>query len=169
MRSLPLFPELLDVRNNPLYGEIPVDMGNMAALRKLEYVSRHGDKLVKLTHYLFILQLKCTWMAVFLEEAFPRAWATLPNLVSRAERNNVFSTIIFCLMLCILIVILDVSNNLLTGEVPASFANLKMLTDFTLSNNDITGAIPELMCTIDGLEVLVPDCAVTCTCCSGCV
>lgn len=51
MRSLSFFPVVLDVADNPLYGEIPGNMGNMAALCELECVCRHGDKLVKLTHF----------------------------------------------------------------------------------------------------------------------
>jgi hypothetical protein len=76
----------------------------------------------------------------------------------------------FCLTrVCVFIVILDVSNNILEGTVPASFASLSMLTAFTLSGNDITGAIPEGMCSIDSLDTMVPDCTVMCDCCSGCV
>lgn len=66
-------------------------------------------------------------------------------------------------------VILDVSNNLLTGEVPASYANLVNLNSFDVSGNSITGEIPQGMCGLDDLSTLVADCDVTCACCSACV
>jgi hypothetical protein len=97
VRSLPFFPVVLDVANNPLYGEIPADIGNMATLCKLECVSRCCYERVKNNALFFTLQLRCTRVAVFLEEPSPRVWAAFPNLVSRVDWNNAVSTLVNCL------------------------------------------------------------------------
>ena len=72
-------------------------------------------------------------------------------------------------LLVMLVVILDVSDNLLTGTVPASYANLVNLGSFDVSGNTVTGEIPQGMCGLDGLSTLVADCSVSCTCCTACV
>ena len=68
-----------------------------------------------------------------------------------------------------LAVILDVSNNTLVGEVPDSFANLVNLQSLDVSGNAISGAIPVGICGLDGLDTLIADCEVVCSCCSACV
>lgn len=67
------------------------------------------------------------------------------------------------------VVILDMANNLLTGSMPASYANLVNLESFDVSGNDVTGAIPQGMCGLEQLTTLVADCDVTCGCCSACI
>lgn len=69
----------------------------------------------------------------------------------------------------VIAVILDISDNLLTGTVPASYANLVNLQSFDVSGNAITGEISQGMCGLDDLSTFVTDCSVTCTCCSACV
>jgi len=74
-------------------------------------------------------------------------------------------------MIVLAVVILDLSNNLLTGEVPASYANLVNLESFDVSGNALTAAsdVPQGMCGLENLETLVADCTVECTCCTACV
>ena len=49
---------------------------------------------------------------------------------------------------------LDLSNNALTGEIPATFAALKNLTLLNLFRNKLRGSIPELVGDLPSLEVL---------------
>jgi hypothetical protein len=100
----------------------------------------------------------------------PKVWAAWPILVSRDEWNDAFSVVVDCLSdVYVSVAYLNVGNNTLSGQVPTSFADLSMLIEFTLSGNTITGAIPSGMCSIAGLTTMVPDCVVTCDCCSSCV
>ena len=50
---------------------------------------------------------------------------------------------------------MDLSNNMLTGEISPSFAELKNLTLLNLFRNKCHGAIPEFIRDLPNLEVLL--------------
>lgn len=64
---------------------------------------------------------------------------------------------------------LTLSDNSLTGWVPESLAELKKLKTLTLGNNFLSGSLPKDICRFEDLEVLSVDCdAQGCECCTDC-
>ena len=52
---------------------------------------------------------------------------------------------------------IDLSNNNLTGEIPAGISDLKELRELNLSNNNLTGDIPEWIGLLQNLKFLYLD------------
>ncbi|PPR90714.1 hypothetical protein GOBAR_AA29969 [Gossypium barbadense] len=52
------------------------------------------------------------------------------------------------------LMVMDLSNNSLSGELPRWMSNLSKLVALSLSNNQLEGSIPRDFCHIDGLKVL---------------
>jgi hypothetical protein len=64
---------------------------------------------------------------------------------------------------------LFLDQNLLTGTVPDSFANLGGLEELNLSYNDLEGSIDEDVCLLESLDIFIADCSeVQCPCCTEC-
>eukprot|EP00522_Entomoneis_paludosa_P018882 CAMPEP_0172441012 /NCGR_PEP_ID=MMETSP1065-20121228/1594_1 /TAXON_ID=265537 /ORGANISM="Amphiprora paludosa, Strain CCMP125" /LENGTH=916 /DNA_ID=CAMNT_0013190151 /DNA_START=270 /DNA_END=3020 /DNA_ORIENTATION=- len=63
--------------------------------------------------------------------------------------------------------ILDISDNLFSGDIPDSIANMESLIEFFLDNNNFNSAWPTAICNIDTLNIIKPDCDIECSgsCC----
>ena len=87
----------------------------------------------------------------------------------RIYGNQLTGPIPNALGFCRNLLYVDVEYNLLSGDVPASVVNWSELEQFYLSNNNIQGSMPLGLCQIDTIIDMVPDCSVTCACCTDCV
>ncbi|KAL3619761.1 protein kinase superfamily [Castilleja foliolosa] len=114
----------LDLHNNILNGSVPDSLGNLS---KLLYLRLQGNKLTgniptslsKLQNLLVLL------LTLPLQEGF-FLFLTLPQLIYCSD---------FCLNR-------DLSNNKISGQIPAELAGLPKLRYLNLSNNQLQGKLP---------------------------
>ena len=145
----------LDLRENRLTGEMPPELGNLAALSRL-YLSEnrlHGEIPRELGN-LSNLQ----WLALsanILTGEIPRELGNLASLQWLIlSANRLHGEIPRWLGSLPNLEWLDLSVNELTGEIPPELGNLSGLQWLDLSWNHLTGDIPPELHNLDGLTEL---------------
>ena len=69
----------------------------------------------------------------------------------------------------VLIVLMVLSENSLTGSIPSELGNLDRMTTLEVGYNSFTGVVPSQICQSGSLQTLEADCyAVQCDCCTDC-
>jgi hypothetical protein len=82
-----------------------------------------------------------------------------------------FDTHIICFLPCVLSGQLRLTNNRLAGELPSEINALSQLRVFRIDVNDLSGTVPDALCTIfdQTSPVAYADCGeIACPCCSHC-
>lgn len=139
-----------------LFGPIPTEIGQLAALEELDMASCFFSGTIP-TEIGLLRELR----KLRLIRNAPLT-GTLPTELGALTRLEVLS----------------VAFNQLSGTIPTELGNLSSLQEVQLGQNALTGAVPEELCLIAAdpalaLNTLVVDCsgAVTCAvpeCCSSC-
>jgi hypothetical protein len=111
-----------------------------------------------------------------LQERFQRYWAICATYLVRTygspdcsgrprseQSNNVSHVRLLCYTA------LDIMDNLLTGTVPTELGKCSMLGNLLLALNDLTGSVPEEVCSLftppdESKEIMVDCKEVQCTC-----
>ncbi|KAI4347056.1 hypothetical protein L6164_007905 [Bauhinia variegata] len=121
--------EILYIFNNNLIGEIPETIGDMLAL---EEVALYGNQL---------------------SGEIPSGFFTLKNLrLLFLYRNRLSGEIRMpAVVEALNLTILDLSQNLLTGNIPEDLGKLKNVTGFALQMNQLSGPIPESLARLPAL------------------
>ncbi|PPD70500.1 hypothetical protein GOBAR_DD32618 [Gossypium barbadense] len=140
------YVEVLSVWGNRINGEIPISISNASNLYQLQLdgnrLSGNVASLEKLEK-LFVLNL---------------AENHLGNGREGLSHNNLSGPIHpQVLGLPSLSIILDLSSNYLTGELPVAVANLKSLGEFHVSKNKLSGLLPSSLGSCVSLEKLFLD------------
>ena len=138
---------------NNLYGQIPTSLGNLTALKTLDF---GGDKLygtipsslsnLKNLEHLYITANQITGN-------IPSELGELTNLQDLLLYNNQLTgTIPSTFGNLTSLQNLFLYNNQLTGNIPSSLGNLINLKWLTLDGNQLTGSIPSTIGNITGLQ-----------------
>jgi Leucine-rich repeat (LRR) protein len=165
------FPNLaiLDLRNNDLGGGIHTEFGNMSSLVQLHLANCSLDGTIP---------LELTELNVEdLDLGHNRLVGSIPVQLGQVatfkkiqlESNLLTGTIPSELGLLEKLDVLTLADNPgLTGRIPASFANLNNLKEFTVANTGLTGTVPEGICSnIPTLGAQEIGCGgIQCTCCT---
>jgi len=159
---------LLDISASLLSGIIPTELEN---LEHLEVLALNDNRLNgTLPSELFggltklrIINLENNLLTGIL----PSSVGQLKNLETlRICENNINGTLPESLGHCISIQVLDVSNNALTGTIP-EFNNNKSLS-LVLFGNRFTSLLSDSLCASTTIEAQL-DCNVDCNCCGSCL
>jgi len=143
----------LDLSNNQLTGEIPVEIGN---LTNLTYLSLNINQLTgeippeieTLTNLTRLLLNNNQ-----LTGEIPVEIGNLTNLIFLyLDNNQLTGEIPSEIGNLTSLTYLSLYNNQLTGEIPPEIGNLTNLTYLRLNENDFTGIIPESICNLDYLQ-----------------
>ncbi|XP_030493033.2 receptor like protein 27 [Cannabis sativa] len=111
--------ELLDLSHNQIYGQIPKDLMN-SSLQSLEVIDLSNNLITGFQNHTSILP----WSNL-------RAFYMQYNLLQGQLPIPPSSAIHY-----------DVSNNILSGEIPSSICNLSSILVLDLSNNNFSGEFP---------------------------
>ncbi|XP_049935877.1 putative receptor like protein 25 [Nymphaea colorata] len=122
--------QIIDVSNNELSGALPPQLfNNLTAMMVSQ--STEGSMFLQLS-------------------------STTPSYVVVIQTIKGASMLITKILTTLTII--DLSNNLLSGEIPREIGKLKGLYSLNISNNDLTGAIPSSMGNLQTLESLDLSC-----------
>lgn len=135
---------IVDVSNNLITGEIPVEIGSLC--NYLVVLGVAGNRLSGLIptsigqlNYLISLDLSRNHLG----GEIPTSVKNLPHLERLSLGHNFLNgTIPNDINQLHSLKILDLSSNLLTGDIPGALADLRNLSALLLDNNKLTGKIP---------------------------
>ncbi|KAJ8551694.1 hypothetical protein K7X08_021709 [Anisodus acutangulus] len=152
-----IFPNLVELTmsNNLLEGLLPSSLGDMKDLQFLDmsYNKLTGDLPIGLARKgskLYFLRLSNN---MFKGEINPIS-ANINNLEYLYLNGNNFSGPIPQKLSTVPLLTLDLSNNKLSGNIPAWLGNISSLTSLALSRNHLKGQIPPDYCRLERLKVL---------------
>ena len=145
----------IDLSENGLIGNIPVELGNLTSLKVFNLASNQltGGIPVQLGNLTNLEVLKVSGNR--LTGNIPAELENLTNLKELNLTNNRLTRKIPAELGNLTnLVLLYISNNPLTGEIPAELGNLTNLRDLTLGGNQLTGKIPVELGNLTNLEGL---------------
>ena len=148
--------EELDLSNNRLTGEIPPELGGLAALEALDLrnnqlTGRIPLSLGRLPYLEEGLQLSNNQLT----GSIPPELGNLSSLESLQLNNNQLTGSIPAeLGRLASLAALDLSGNQLTGEIPPELGSLAGLVDLRLNDNLLTGTIPPSLGSLEELGLL---------------
>ncbi|XP_058216676.1 receptor-like protein 9DC3 [Rhododendron vialii] len=143
----------IDLRNNKLNGPIPQSISGLVNLRYLFLSSNNLSGIIELQIFsnLEVLDLSKSNTLVSIGSKANTTWPNLrflglsycnitefPEFLKSAEKLQS----------------LDLSHNILRGQVPSTLSNLEQLTDFRVEHNNLNGTIPEFFSKFTKLEYL---------------
>ncbi|RYR60655.1 hypothetical protein Ahy_A04g017715 [Arachis hypogaea] len=140
---------ILDLAGNMFEGQIELDM--LSKLQKLTLLGLGGgNKLSFLegkntSNVTFPSQIQTLDLSSFNLVRFPNFIQHLQELTDLFLSDNSIKTIPSWLWNKTTLQILDISNNLLMGEISPSICNLQSLVELVLSSNDLVGMIPSCL------------------------
>ncbi len=121
----------VNLTNNELTGEIPVELSNLSSLTSLQLENNE------------------------LTGAIPVELGTLSSLSSLFLGNNQLTgSIPLELGNLLSLEYLSLNNNGLTGSIPTELGNLSLLSNLLINNNELTGAIPPELGDLSSLSSL---------------
>lgn len=169
---------LLNLAKNRLTGVLPVQLGNLSHLQvlKLQFNKLVGEIPVQLTQLHSLSTLNISWNS--LSGSIPDSISSLQNLVNlNLEENNISGPIPSSiasldsllelqlgknqlsgnipLMPTRLQIALNLSSNLLEGQIPSTLSRVTGLEVLDLSNNKFSGKIPDFLTQMDSLTQLL--------------
>ncbi|XBI50327.1 hypothetical protein VPH35_113751 [Triticum aestivum] len=124
--------KILRVRSNMFSGHIPK---NLTSLDSLHYLDIAHNKITGSIPW-SLSNLKAMMTVVSQDTEYYNFEESIPVYTKDQKRNYTF-------VIYKLLVILDLSSNILTGHVPEETTLLIGLNNLNLSNNQLTGAIPD--------------------------
>ncbi|MCB0278035.1 MAG: hypothetical protein KDD94_00930, partial [Calditrichaeota bacterium] len=143
-----------DLRSNNFTGTIPVSIGNLTKLNTLLL----GDNNLSGSIPIQLGKLKnLIWLDLQknnFSSQIPDIFGELGNIVTLELNDNSFTGNIPSVEGLDSLRTLNVSNNDLSGLIPAEIANLSNLVSLNLSSNNLTGSIPVEIATMDKLVKL---------------
>ena len=145
----------IDLSENGLIGNIPVELGNLTNLKVFNLASNQltGGIPVQLGNLTNLEVLKVSGNR--LTGNIPAQLENLTNLKElNLTSNRLTRKIPAELGNLTNLVLLYLSNNPLTGEIPVELGNLTNLRDLTLGTNQLTGEIPVELGNLTNLEGL---------------
>lgn len=164
--------EALSFANNKLNGKIPEEIYGLSHLKFLHLNGNELDGSISSSvgHLTSLKELRVGQSK--LSGFIPDELYFLTNLVeldiSKAQFHGRLSV---GLLNLIQLEKLLINDNKFDGTIPNIFEKMSALLQFTLQGNELSGSVPESVCSLreDSLEVLTADCAkVTCDCCTSC-
>ncbi|XP_060671968.1 receptor-like protein EIX2 [Ziziphus jujuba] len=150
--------QLLDLSMNDISGSLAVCVGNFTAMRKVE-----GMRAT--ISYLISIPVPATNSSVFTmrDEKIEFVWKGILSEFGRTlglvksidlSCNMLNGDIPSEITLLVGLVSLNLSRNNLSGQIPARIGNVRSLDFLDLSNNHLLGRIPQGLSLIDGMGVL---------------
>ncbi|CAN6449156.1 unnamed protein product [Victoria cruziana] len=146
----------LDVSSNRIHGEIPEEIGVLTKLSKLNLRNNRfsgyiADNVGKL--------LNIQWLDLSINNlsgGIPKEVGSCRKLILlKLNGNRLTGEIPFELgNLAYLQVSLDLSENALSGRIPAQFQQLQMLESLNLSHNKLTGVVPSTLAEMKSLSTV---------------
>eukprot|EP01031_Cornospumella_fuschlensis_P024917 gene24917-30103_t len=134
----------LSVNNNRLRGTIPPELGNLSRITTID-----------LSHNSFTGSIPAELAAApLLEQLYVNNNKLVGNLTSLVNPS-----------VQEYLLLIDVSQNLLTGPIPTSVFYLKRISSFAAASNCLTGSLPVEICEARDLSTLVLDGAATAHAC----
>ncbi|XP_022853865.1 LRR receptor-like serine/threonine-protein kinase GSO1 [Olea europaea var. sylvestris] len=127
-----IFPNLvvLNISTNMFDGCVPCSFGDFKSIEYIDLSNNHLSGTISQ------------------ELIFPES-INLQYLRYLYLDSNEFSGAIPKSLSTILLLLLDVSNNCLSGRIPTSVGNMTALIEISQSNNQLEGPIPEGICNLD--------------------
>ena len=147
--------KIINLSNNKLKGELPVDIGKLLNLEQLELMNNEltggiPASLANLAH-LKVLNLNGNQLST----PFPRYLARLKTLESLSVAGNKFRGIIpEEIGEMSSLKSLDLSENLFVGKIPDGISKLHQLEKLQLGKNQLDGPIPTSLCELRRLTAL---------------
>lgn len=147
----------IDLTRNLLEGPIPASMGNFQLMTfiGLSYNSLSGalpEELGRMS--------RLSYMSLFnnrLSESIPSSFSGLASLISMQLQNNALSGSledVFNPDVQYFLEEIQLSSNALTGQIPSAAFSLPSLQSFVSISNCFDGALPEAICSAQGLRTL---------------
>jgi len=145
----------LSLSNNSLFGEIPFSLGNLSELVYLELSNNSLNGSIPRSFGLLSLLTELYLNNNQLSENIPDTLGDLENLrVLKIYENNLSGNIPIRLGLLSNLNSLSLSENELTGTIPEALGMLSKLTYLDLKSNKLTGSIPLQLGNLDSLTGL---------------
>ncbi|KAJ9555961.1 LOW QUALITY PROTEIN: hypothetical protein OSB04_010575 [Centaurea solstitialis] len=127
--------QILDLSRNNLTGSIPLEMANLTSMIEAPvHMSTYGSIVDYASGYGPLSEMRFD-----IEDLIVNWKSNFQDLSSHSL--DMYS-------------LLDLSNNKISGEIPASLGNLKSLKVLNISNNNISGHIPMSFGSLKGIESL---------------
>ncbi|XP_020202603.1 MDIS1-interacting receptor like kinase 2-like isoform X2 [Cajanus cajan] len=132
----------LDLSSNHLTGKIPKELGNLTSLSKLSISDNelYGNIPTQIGALSRLQNLELA--ANNFGGPIPKQVGELLNLLNLNLSKNNFTEIIPSFIQLPSLEVLDLSWNLLNGEIPVALASMERLETLNLSHNNLSGAIP---------------------------
>lgn len=147
---------VLGLTGNKLSGKLPVEIGHLTALTRLEIsknelVGRIPEELGRLQHVL-LLDISSNK----LDGNIPESLFSLKSLSSvlNLSHNLLSGEVIDTIGQLENIIAIDLSHNLLNNSIPLSIGQCRSLQSLSLSTNAISGVIPDSIGNLRGLQSL---------------
>ncbi|KAL3844598.1 hypothetical protein ACJIZ3_002001 [Penstemon smallii] len=135
---------IVNVSNNELYGEIPVNTASVCKSLTLLDVSSNrisGSVPLSIGNLVSLVVLNLSWNP--LQGSIPSSLGQMKALKRLSlAGNNLNGSIPATLGQLHYLEVLELSSNSLTGEIPKDIASLKNLTTLLLNNNNLSGQLP---------------------------
>ncbi|XP_039138196.1 receptor-like protein EIX2 isoform X2 [Dioscorea cayenensis subsp. rotundata] len=136
--------ETLELRYNMLTGTIPPQLGNLTHLHLIDVSNNHLSGAIPHSFGNF------SAMKTNLESGWSNIYNYVNNIdINMKGREFELEGRIPSLFICI-----DLSNNMLSGEIPEELAHLSFLQSLNLSRNHLSGQLSEKIGELRWLEVL---------------
>ncbi|KAL2252374.1 LRR receptor-like serine/threonine-protein kinase RPK2 [Sesamum indicum] len=145
---------IVNVSNNGLSGQIPIDMDSVCkSLMLLDASSNKisGTLPPSIGNLVSLFVLNLSWNS--LPGSIPSNLGRMKNIKSLSlAGNNLNGSIPASLGQLYSLEVLDLSSNLLSGEIPKDLANLRNLSVLLLDNNKLSGQLPPELANISTLS-----------------
>ncbi|KAH7690707.1 Non-specific serine/threonine protein kinase protein [Dioscorea alata] len=134
--------EMLELRNNMLTGSIPPELGNLSHLHVIDVSNNHLSGAIPHSFGNFT-DMK---IGIGYRTSYDHYVNNIEiNLKGRDVQLERLSEILF---------LIDLSNNMLSGEIPEELGQLSFLQSLNLSRNQLSGQLSEKIGQLRWLEVL---------------